>query len=122
MRFALRRVVAGLAVLQIGETLTTAHFRISEAARLDHLGFPEMLRPVVPLIKLSASLGLVAGLKNPRIGAVASAALVSFYAAAVGFHSQAGDRTVVALPATALGVTAALCLVHYFLPAIEAPA
>jgi hypothetical protein len=49
-----------------------------------------------------------------------SAVLVAFYAAAVGFHGFAGDHPAVALPAISFGASAALCLVSYFVPVIEA--
>jgi hypothetical protein len=114
-----RPVVAGLALLQIADAIATTHPRMSEAIRLDRLGFPAVLRPVLPVIKVSTAAGLVAGLRSPRIGAVTSAALVSFYAAAVRFHALAGDHPAVAAPAAAFGATAALCFVS-FLPVIEA--
>jgi hypothetical protein len=120
MQSRLRQLAAGLAALQIVDAIASATPRMSMAARLDHLGVPRVLRPVLPVIKVSTSLGLLVGLRTPRVGAATSAVLVAFYAAAVGFHGFAGDRPAVALPATALGASAALCLVSYFIPVIEA--
>ena len=120
MQSRLRQLVAGLAVLQIVDAIASATPQMSMAARLDHLGVPGVLRPVLPVIKVSTSVGLLVGLRRPRVGATTSAVLVAFYAAAVGFHGFAGDHPAVALPATAFGASAALCLVGYFIPVIEA--
>jgi hypothetical protein len=116
----LRHLAAGLASLQIVETMASATPPMSMADRLDHLGLPERLRPVLPVIKIATSVGLVAGVGRPRIGAVTCAGLVGFYAAAVSFHRLAGDPLPAALPAAALGAIAALCLVGHFLPVLEA--
>jgi len=51
---------------------------------------------------------------------MASGVSVAFYAASVSFHGLAGDHPAVAPPTTALGSSAALCLVSYFISAIEA--
>ena len=120
MQSRLRQLAAGLAVLQIVDAIASATPQMSMAARLDHLGVPGVLRPVLPVIKVSTSVGLLVGLRRPGVGAITSSALVAFYAAAVGFHEFAGDHPAVALPAAAFGASAALCLVGYFIPVIEA--
>ena len=78
------------------------------------------LRPALGLIKVAGSAGLVAGLKWPRVGAMTSAALVAYYAAAVRFHLLAGDHPAFASPAAALGTIAAVLLAELYLPAAEA--
>lgn len=120
MQSRLRQLAAGLAVLQIVDAIASATPQMSMAARLDHLGVPGVLRPVLPVIKVSTSVGLLVGLRRPRVGATTSAVLVAFYAAAVSFHGFAGDHPAVAIPATAFGASVALCLVGYFIPVIEA--
>ena len=119
MQSRLRQLAAGLAVLQIADAIASATPQMSMAGRLDHLGVPGVLRPALPMIKVSTSAGLLVGLRQPWVGAAASAVLVAFYAAAVGFHGFAGDHAAVALPATAFGASAALCLVVYFIPVME---
>ena len=99
--------------------IASATPQISMGARLDHLGVPRVLRSILPVIKVSTSVGLLVSLRRPGRRAT-SAVLVAFYAAAVGFHGFAGDHPAVALPATAFGANAALCLVSCFMPAIEA--
>jgi DoxX-like family len=120
MQSRLRQLAAGLAVLQIVDAIASATPQTSMTARLDHLGVPGVLRPVLPVIKISTSVGLLVGLRRPWVGAMTSSAMVAFYAAAVGFHGFAGDHQAVALPAAAVGAGAALCLVSYFIPVIEA--
>ena len=75
---------------------------------------------MLPVIKVSTSVGLLVGSRPPWIGAMTSAALVAFDAAPVGFHGFGGDQPAVALPAVAFGASAALCLVSYFIPLVEA--
>lgn len=88
-------------------------------AHLNHLGLSHRLRPLLPLIKVGSSLGLIVGLYRPRLGAVTAAALVAFYSAAAQFHVGAGDRPVAAVPAVVLGATAAVVLVNGYLPAVR---
>jgi hypothetical protein len=113
-----RQLVLGLAAAQVldalgGELVPRRYVE----AHLDHLGVPSELRPALGVIKVTASVGLVAGLKWPRLGAVTSAALVSYYAAAARFHLLAGDHAVIAAPAAAFGAGAAVALTEFFLPA-----
>src|SRR5437588_5742713 len=106
-----RQLVLGLALVQLldvvgGELVPRRYVD----AHLDHLGVPTYLRPVLGVIKGTASLGLLAGLRWPRLGAVTSAALVSYYSAAARFHLLAGDHPALAAPAGALGIGAAMAL------------
>jgi hypothetical protein len=119
MPFRFCQLVGALAVVQIVDAVVSAAPQTSMASRLDDLGVPEVLRPVLPLIKVSTSAGLLVGRRHHRVGALTCASLVAFYAAAVAFHAFSGDPPVAALPATALGATAAVCLVCWFLPVIE---
>jgi hypothetical protein len=67
---------------------------------------------------VTSSFGLLVGLKMPRLGAVTSAGLVAYYAAAASFHLFANDHPVLAAPAAACGASAAIALVSLYLPAI----
>ncbi len=113
MRSRLRTLAIGLVVVQIADALASATPQMSMAARLDHLGFPDALRPLLPTIKVSTSVGLLAGLRWTPLGTVTSAALVTFYSSAIGFHRFAGDHLVAALPAAAVGTVSALCFLEY---------
>jgi hypothetical protein len=104
-------VATGVATLQMLDVVANAIPLLSMSVRLDNLGVPEGLRPALPAIKVATSAGLLVGLRWPRVGATASAVLVSFYSAAVGFHWFAGDHPLAALPAAALGTSAAASLI-----------
>jgi hypothetical protein len=61
-------------------------------------------------MKIAISAGLLAGRRQPRIRAAASAGMVAFYAGAVSFHRISGDPMILALPAAAFGAGAVGCL------------
>jgi hypothetical protein len=116
----MRQLVLGLALVQLldaagGELVPRRYVD----AHLDHLGVPTYLRPVLGVIKGTASVGLVVGLRWPRLGSLTSAALVSYYAAAARFHLLAGDHPAFAFPAGAFGASAAVVLARLYLPAIS---
>jgi hypothetical protein len=112
-----RRLAVGLAAAQlvdaIGNQLVPRRY---VSAHLDHLGVPNGVRPVLPVIKVAGSAGLVVGIKLPRLGALTAACLVGYYSAAVAFHVLADDRPVVWLPAAAFGAAAATSLVIFYVP------
>ncbi len=112
------RLAVGLAAFQVLDAIANELPRRYVSVHLDHLGVPEVIRRVLPVIKVSSSAGLLLGIGRPRLGAMTAAALVSYYAAAVRFHLLAGDHPVLAAPAAACGVTAALALVTLYMPAI----
>ncbi len=79
---------------------------------------PRSLRPVLPVIKVTSTFGLLLGLKMPRLGAVTSAGLIAYYAAAARFHLLAHDHPLLAMPAAACGASAGIALMNLYLPAI----
>lgn len=105
----MRQVVIGLAAAQlldaVGGWVVPSRY---VQAHLEHLSVPTWLRPALGPIKVSGSAGLLLGLRSPKLGAVTSAGLVSYYAAAAAFHVVARDHPVVAVPAAGFG-TAAGC-------------
>ena len=113
MHSRLRTVVIGLVLVQIADTLASATPQMSMATRLDHLGVPDALRPLLPTIKVSTSVGLLVGLRWAPVGTVTSAALVAFYSSAIGFHRFAGDHPAATLPAATVGAVSALCFFEY---------
>jgi deazaflavin-dependent oxidoreductase (nitroreductase family) len=76
--------------------------RSSYTAHLDHLDVPRWLQPVLPIMKVAGSAGLVLGFQSTRLEALTCAALAGYYGAAVGFHLAAGDHVVIAAPAAIL--------------------
>jgi hypothetical protein len=112
------RVALGLAAAQVVDAVGGGVApRDLVQSHLDHLGVPAALRPALGVIKVSASVGLVAGLRWPRVGVVTSAALVSYYSAAATFHVLSGDHPALAAPAAGFGATAAVVLMRLYLPA-----
>jgi hypothetical protein len=106
----LRTLAIGLVVVQIADALASARM---STTRLDHVGFPHALRPLLPTIKVSTSVGLLVGLRWAPVGTVASGGLVAFYSSAIGFHRLAGDHTAAALPAATVGIASTLCFFEY---------
>jgi hypothetical protein len=113
MHSRLRTLATALVAVQIADALAGATPQMSTAARLDHLGFPHALRPLLPTIKVSTAVGLLVGLRWAPVGTVTAAALVAFYSSAIGFHRLAGDHPVAALPAATVGTVSALCFLEY---------
>jgi hypothetical protein len=114
-----RQLAVALAGFQVLDVIGNAIPRQFVKQHLDHLGVPEYLRPMLPVIKLSSSAGLVVGLRLPRLGALTSAALIAYYVAAARFHVLSGDHPVLAAPAAGLCGVAAVLLFDVYLPAIE---
>jgi hypothetical protein len=113
MRTELRWLPIALAGAQAIELLVSAVAHQSTTSRLDHLRVPRELRPLLPRIKGTASVGLLVGLRVPRMGVAASAILVSSYSAAVMFHHLGGDSQITSLPAASFATTSALCLIRF---------
>lgn len=115
-----RRLAVVLALLQLAdaagnevlpEEYVTAH--------LDRLGVPRRIQAGLPAIKVLSSAGLLSGLRWPLVGTLTSACLVGFYGAAVAFHMRAGNHPIVAVPAAALGLSAAVLAADVYVPAIR---
>ena len=114
-----RQLAFAVAGYQVLDTIGNAIPRQFVKRHLDHLGVPEYLRPLLPIIKLSGSAGLVIGLKVPRLGALTAGCLVAYYAAAAQFHVASGDHPIMAVPAAELGAAAAFLLFNLYLPTLE---
>ena len=114
-----KQLVIALAGFQVLDVIGNAIPRQFVKRHLDHLGVPEYLRPMLPVIKLSSSAGLLLGLKLPRLGAFTAASLVAYYTAAARFHVLSGDHPVLAAPAVAMGGVAAVMLFDVYLPAAQ---
>src|SRR5205814_9969003 len=69
---------------------------------LDHLGFPQDLRFVFPIVKSASAAGLLVGMKRPAVGRVTAGALIAYFVLAMRFHARAGDGPVKFVPAAAM--------------------
>src|SRR5438067_7720745 len=87
-----RRLVWGLIAVQLGDAAFNAVPTQWLKEDLEHLGVPEDLRLVFPVIKTASAVGLAAGLRWPRLGRLTALALVGYFLAAMGFHARAHDK------------------------------
>lgn len=112
-----RNRAVGFALLQLVDAAGNALApSASVTAHLDHLGVPQWLQRMLPGIKVTSSVGLLLGLRWPRLGVLTSSCLIGYYAAATGFHLRAPEHPALALPAAAFGIGAAAVLVGVYLP------
>ena len=102
-----------LAGFQVADAVACAIPLSFIKADLDRLGCSDGLQKALPFVKAASSLGLLVGRRSPRIGALASAGLVAYFVAAVGFHKRAGDKAVRALPASVLGAWSAISFLQF---------
>jgi DoxX-like protein len=97
-----RRVVTALATVQLADAVFNAIPTQWLRDDLDHLGVPQDLRVVFPVIKTASALGLLAGLEWPGLGRTTAAALIAYFVAAMGFHARAKDGPLRFVPAAAM--------------------
>ena len=102
MRLAPRQQVLGLVVVQSADAAFNAIPIQWLRDDLEHLGVPEDLRFVFPIIKSASALGLLGGLRWPRLGRVTAAALIVYFVVAMGFHARAKDSVARYTPAAAM--------------------
>jgi hypothetical protein len=69
---------------------------------LDHLGVPENVRIVFPVVKSASAVGLLGGLRWPRLGRLTANALIVYFLLALGFHARANDRAARFAPAAGM--------------------
>ena len=113
MELTAKRRVLGLGAVQLADAVFNAVPNQWVRDDLDHLGFPQDLRPVFPVIKGGSAAGLMVGLKWPWLGRLTAAALVAYFIAAMGFHARARDRLLRYLPAAGMMAWSAMALRSY---------
>jgi DoxX-like protein len=86
-----RRLISGLVVVQIADGVFNAVPTQWLKDDLDRLGFPWRFRVVLPVLKGASAVGLLGGLRWPRLGRVTAGALVAYFTAAIAFHVRAKD-------------------------------
>ena len=69
---------------------------------LDHLGIPENVRVVFPVVKSASAVGLIGGLRWPRLGRLTANALIAYFLLALGFHARAKDGPAKFAPAAGM--------------------
>jgi hypothetical protein len=58
---------------------------------LDDVGLPARYRPLLPVAKVAATVGLIAGLWIDHLGAVTAACVAAYFALVVAAHVRVGD-------------------------------
>jgi DoxX-like family len=76
---------------------------------LDTVELPENIRPVLPVVKTAAAVGLVSVTRFPALARLTTALLTLYFTLALGSHIRVRDKVVNALPsATFLVLFAAM--------------
>jgi hypothetical protein len=66
---------------------------------LDEVGLPENIRPVLPVVKAAAAVGLLSVNRFPSLARLTTAMLTLYFVLAVGAHVRVRDKVVNGLPA-----------------------
>src|SRR5277367_8765 len=66
---------------------------------LDDLGIPEDIRPVFPVVKAAAAVGLASVTRFPALARLTTAMLTLYFILAVGAHVRVRDKIVNMIPA-----------------------
>jgi hypothetical protein len=76
---------------------------------LDDLGIPENIRPVFPVVKAAAAVGLLSVTRFPALARLTTAMLTLYFILAVGAHVRVRDKLVNVIPAASfLAIFAAM--------------
>jgi DoxX-like protein len=105
------KTYAALAVLQAGDAVACAIPVPPIAKVLDNLGIPDSVRPVLPVVKAAAAVGLLSVGWFPALARLTTAMLTLYFVLAVGAHIRARDKVVNALPAATFLATFAVMTV-----------
>jgi hypothetical protein len=97
-----RHKVLGLVAVQLGDAVFNAVPTQGLRDDLDRLRVPERMRFAFPVIKGASAVGLLAGLRWPRLGQVTATALVAYFTCALGAHARVRDRPVHYAPAAGM--------------------
>ena len=75
---------------------------------LDNLGVPDDIRPVLPVVKAAAAVGLLSVTRFPALARLTTAMLTLYFVLAVGAHIRVRDKLVNTLPAASFLATFAV--------------
>jgi hypothetical protein len=102
---------AALAAFQAGDAVACAIPLPPIAKVLDDLGVPDSVRPVLPVVKAAAAIGLLSVSWFPALARLTTAMLTLYFVLAVGAHIRGRDKVVNALPAASFLATFAVMTV-----------
>ncbi|GAB7141960.1 DoxX family protein [Mycobacterium riyadhense] len=102
------KTYAALAAFQAGDAVACAIPLPPIERSLDTVGLPESLRPVLPVVKSAAAVGLLSVNRFPALARLTTAMLTLYFVLAVAAHIRAKDRLVNAIPAATFLTTYAV--------------
>lgn len=88
-----------LAAFQAGDAVACAIPVPYIAKALDELDVPATVRPVLPVAKAAAAVGLLSVFRIPALARLTTAMLTLYFVLAVGAHIRVRDRVVNVIPA-----------------------
>jgi hypothetical protein len=86
-----RRTYVALAAMQAGDAIACGLQIPPIRKALDDVGLAEELRPVLPIVKGAASLGLLSVYKFPALARLTTLMCTVYFVLAVAFHVKARD-------------------------------
>lgn len=103
------KTYAALAAFHAADAVATAVPAPLVKKTLDDLGIPEGIRPVFPVVKAAAAVGLASVTRFPALARLTTAMLTLYFILAVGAHVRARDKVVKVIPAASfLAIFAAM--------------
>ncbi|HKI40264.1 MAG TPA: DoxX family protein [Mycobacterium sp.] len=93
------KTYAGLAAFHAVDAVACAVQVAPIKKVLDDLGVPEEVRPVLPVVKAAAAVGLLSVTWSPALARLTTAMLTLYFVLAVGAHVRARDKVLNTLPA-----------------------
>jgi hypothetical protein len=105
------KTYAALAAFQAGDAVACAIPVAPIKRSLDTVGLPDSVRPVLPVVKTAAAVGLLSVTRFPAVARLTTAMLTLYFILAVGAHIRARDKVVNAIPAAAFLATFAVMTV-----------
>ncbi|MEY8016733.1 DoxX family protein [Mycobacterium servetii] len=105
------KTYAALAAFHAGDAVACAIPVAPIKKILDDLDVPESVRPVLPVVKAAAAIGLLSVSRFPALARLTTAMLTLYFVLAVGAHIRARDKIVNTLPAAAFLTTFAVMTV-----------
>jgi hypothetical protein len=86
-----RRTYAALAAMQAGDAVACGLQIPPIKKALDDVGLAEGLRPVLPVVKAAAAVGLLSVFRFPGLARLTTFMLTVYFVLAVAFHVKAKD-------------------------------
>ncbi|MGO9283555.1 MAG: DoxX family protein [Mycobacterium sp.] len=93
------KTYAGLAAFHAVDAVACAVQVAPIKKVLDDLGVPEEVRPVLPVVKAAAAVGLLSVTWSPALARLTTAMLTLYFVLAVGAHVRARDKVLNTIPA-----------------------